>query len=113
MASYEDVYTMTWGHFVNLFHGKYLSEANLSNKAREFMTLRQGSLFILEYVAKFDSLARFASSWVPTNQARKMKFVHGLNVDFVSQVSYDVILGMDWLDNHYAVIDCMRKFVSF
>lgn len=37
-------------------------------------------------MAKFDSLARFAPSWVPTNQARKVKNVHSLNVDIGSQV---------------------------
>ena len=86
VASYEDIHTMTWIHFLNLFHGKYLSEANLSNKVREFMNLRQGTLSVSEYTAKFDTLARFAPSLVPTDQARKMKYMHGLNVEIVSQV---------------------------
>ena len=77
---------MTWVHFLNLFHGKYLNEANLSNKVREFMSLRQGSMSVSEYTTEFDMLARFASSLVPTDQARKMKYMHGLNVDIVSQV---------------------------
>ena len=46
VASYEDVQTMTLVHFLNLFQGKYLSEANLSNKVREFMTLSQGSMSV-------------------------------------------------------------------
>lgn len=40
VASYEDVHMMMWVHFLNLFHGKHLSKANLSNKARKFMILR-------------------------------------------------------------------------
>ena len=86
MASVEDVNSMTWIRFLNLFHGKYMSEANLSNKVREFMSLRQDSMSVLEYTTKFDALARFAPSLVPTDQARKMKYMHGLNVDIVSQV---------------------------
>ena len=46
VASYEDVQTMTLVHFLNLFQGKYLSEANLSNKVREFMTLSQRSMSV-------------------------------------------------------------------
>jgi len=86
VASYDDINTMTWVHFLNLFHGKYLSEANLSNKVREFMNLQQGSMSVSEYTTKFDTLARVAPSLVPTDQARKMKYMHGLNVEIVSQV---------------------------
>ena len=52
MASIEDVYSMMWIRFLNLFHGKYMSEANLSNKVREFMSLRKGSMSVLEYARK-------------------------------------------------------------
>ena len=76
VASYKDVHAMTWVHFLNLFHGKYLNEANLSNKVREFMTLSQGSMSVAEYTAKFDSLARFAPSLVPTDQARKIALTY-------------------------------------
>ena len=86
MASSEDVHSMTWVYFLNLFHGKYLSEANLSNKVRKFMSLLQGSMSVSGYTTKFDTLARFAPSLVPTDQSRKMKYMHGLNVDIVSQV---------------------------
>jgi len=50
------------------------------------MTLSQGSMSVAEYTAKFDSLAWFASSLVPTDQARKMKYMHGLNVNVVNHV---------------------------
>ena len=56
---------MTWVHFLNLFHEKYLSEANLLNKVRELMTLRQGSMSVSEYTARFDSWARLLLPWYP------------------------------------------------
>ena len=57
VASYEDIHTMTWVHFLNLFHRKYLSQENLSNKVREFMNQRQGTMSFSEYTSKFDTLA--------------------------------------------------------
>ena len=41
---------------------------------------------VSEYTTKFDTLARFAPSLVPTDQVRKMKYMHELNMDIVSQV---------------------------
>ena len=50
------------------------------------MALRQGKLSVAEYVTKFEELARFAPTIVPTDEARKTKFMHGLRVDIVKQV---------------------------
>ena len=82
----EDVMPMTWVHFINLFHEKYLSEASTAGKIWEFMNLRQGKMCVAEYVANFDELAKFSLSVVLTDQARKMKFMHGLNVELVKLV---------------------------
>lgn len=40
---------------------------------------------------------------------------HILATDLIEleMVDYDVILGIDWLSNHYAVIECRRKSVLF
>ena len=86
IAVYDDVSHITWNRFINLFYEKYLGEANLSGKVREFMDLKQGKLSVAEYIAKFDELAKFSPSMVPTDQSRKMKFMHGLNVEIVRQV---------------------------
>ena len=50
------------------------------------MDLKQGKLSVAEYVAKFDELAKFSPSMVPTDQSRKMRFMHGLDVEIVRQV---------------------------
>ena len=36
-------------------------------------------------------------------------------VDFISLdvLDFDVIFGMDWLSQHYAIVDCRRKEVIF
>ena len=50
------------------------------------MNLRKGKITVAEYDDKFDELARFAPPIVLTDQARMMKFMHGLRIDIVKQV---------------------------
>ena len=82
----EDHHAMTWEHFTRLFREKYLGEARLSGKVREFLSIRQGKMSVVEYVAKFDKLARFAPTIVPTNDAHKMKFMHRLCLKVAKQI---------------------------
>ena len=77
---------MTWERFARLFRDKYLGEARLASKVREFVDLRQGAMSVAEYTAKFDELARFAPTIVPTDDARKMKYMLGLRTEIVKQV---------------------------
>ena len=77
---------MTWDKFLDLFRRKYLGEARLSGKVREFMELKQGKMSVAEYTARFDELARFVPLIVPTDDARRMKYKHGLSIDIVKQV---------------------------
>ena len=41
---------------------------------------------VIEYTAKFDALARFAPSIISTDEARRVKYMHGLRIDIVKQV---------------------------
>ena len=86
VAQTKDMAALTWTDFVKLFNDKYLGEAIRTRKIQEFMALRQGKLSVAEYVTKFEELARFAPTIVPTDEARKTKFMHGLRVDIVKQV---------------------------
>ena len=49
-------------------------------KAREFLELKQGSMTILEYVAKFTELACFGDDYVATDMAKVRKFEDGLKL---------------------------------
>ena len=77
---------INWQFFVESFQRQYLGEAQLSGKVQEFMYLKQGKMTVTEYVAKFNELARFALFIVPTNEARKKKFMLGLKVDVAKQI---------------------------
>ena len=52
---------MTWGEFRELFMGKFFLPSARHTKAREFLELNQGTMIVLEYVARFTELARFAN----------------------------------------------------
>ena len=43
-------------------------------------------MLVAEYTAKFDQLARFATSMISTDEAQKLRFMHELRVDIVKQV---------------------------
>ena len=60
----RDLETMTWDDFRRLFMGKYFSAYARHAKAREFLELRQGTMTIIEYVARFTELARFGDDYV-------------------------------------------------
>ena len=61
---------MTWEEFLELFMGNYFQAFARHAKAREFLELKQGTMTMLEYVAKFIELARFADDYVATDMAK-------------------------------------------
>ena len=65
----RDPETMTWGEFRELFMGKFFPTSARHAKAREFLELKQGSMTMLNYVAKFTELARFEDDYVATYMA--------------------------------------------
>ena len=75
-----------WEEFVALFNAKYLADARLSGRVKEFMDLRQGRMTVAEYIVKFDELARYVPTLVAMYDARKMKYMHDMSVEIVTQV---------------------------
>ena len=60
--------------------GKYFPASARHAKAREFLKLRQGTMTVLEYVARFIELARFGDDYVATDAAKVRKFEDGLKL---------------------------------
>ena len=71
---------MTWEEFLELFMGNFFSASAQHAKAREFLELKQGTMTVLEYVAKFTELARFTDDYVATYIAKVRKFEDGLKL---------------------------------
>ena len=48
---------MTWAEFQELFMGKYFPDTARNAKAQEFLKLKQGTMTVMDYVARFTELA--------------------------------------------------------
>ena len=77
---------MTWADFCRLFIGKYFSASARHAKARGFLELRQGTMTVLDYVARFTELAHFGDDYVATNAAKVGKFREWAKVVHPGQV---------------------------
>ena len=53
----RDLEAMTWAEFHDLFMGKYFPDTARHAKAQEFLELKQGTMTVLEYMARFTELA--------------------------------------------------------
>ena len=59
---------------------KFFPASTRHVKAQEFLELKQGSMTVLEYVAKFTELTRFGDDYVATDMAKMRKFKDGLKL---------------------------------
>ena len=82
----RDLEAITWEEFRGLFMEKYFPASARHVKAREFLELRQGTMTVLKYVAKFTELARFADDYVATNMAKVRKFEDGLKLSILGKM---------------------------
>ena len=76
----RDLEVMTWAEFQELFMGKYFPETARHAKAQEFLELKQGVMTVMDYVARFIELARFADDYVATDMAKVRRFENGLRL---------------------------------
>ena len=60
--------------------GKYFPAIARHAKAQEVLELKQGAMTVIEYVARFTELARFADDYVATDLAKVRKFENGLRL---------------------------------
>ena len=75
-----DLEAMTWAEFQELFMGKYFPDTARHAKAQEFLELRQGTMTVMEYMARFTELARFGDDYVATDMAKVRRFENGLKL---------------------------------
>ena len=63
--------------------GKYFPEIV---KAQEFLELKQGETIVMDYVARFTELARFADVYMATNMAKVRRFENGLKLSIRARI---------------------------
>ena len=82
----RDLEAMTWAEFHDLFMGKYFPDTAHHAKAQEFLELKQGTMTVIEYVARFTELARFAYDYVATDMAKVRRFENGLKLSIRGRI---------------------------
>ena len=82
----RDLEAMTWAEFQELFMGTYFSDTARHAKAQEFLELKQGTMTVMDYVAIFTELARFANDYVATDMAKVKRFKNGLKLSIRGRI---------------------------
>ena len=59
---------------------KYFPATTRHAKAQDFLELKQGTMTVMEYIAKFTKLASFVDDYVATDMAKVRKFENGLKL---------------------------------
>ena len=77
---------MTWAEFHGLFMSKYFPATARHAKAQEFLERRQGTMTVMDYVARFKELARFANDYVATDIAKVRRFENGLKLSIRGRI---------------------------
>ena len=91
----RDLEAMTWAEFQELFMGKYFPETARHAKAQEFLELKQGATIVMDYVARFTLLARFADDYVATDLAKGRRFENGLKLSIRARIVGLLLQDMD------------------
>ena len=66
--------------------GKYFPETARHAKAQEFLELKQGAMTVMEYVARFTELARYADDYVAIDLAKVRRFENGLKLSIRGKI---------------------------
>ena len=64
---------------------KYFPDTTRHAKAQEFLELKQGTMTVMDYVARFTELARFVDEYVATEMAKVRRFENGLKLSIWGQ----------------------------
>ena len=72
---------MTWAEFHGLFMSKYFLA-----KAQEFLELKQRTMTMMEYLARFTELAHFDDDYVATDMAKVRRFENGLKLSIRGKI---------------------------
>ena len=74
---------------------KYFSAIDRHAKAQEFLELKQGTMTVMEYVARFTELARFVDDYVAIDMAKVRKFENGLKLSIRGKIMGFLLQDMD------------------
>jgi len=102
---------ITWVRFKNEFLKKYFSEDLRNKKEAEFLNLKQGSMSVVEYAAKYEELSRFCP-YINAEDAmvsKCVKFENGLRSEIYQYICFHEIRDFDTLVHKCRMFDDARK----
>jgi len=76
-----------WNRLKEMMDNQYYPRDVRRIKEREFLSLKQGSLSIMEYATKFNKLSRFAPHQVDTEERRMDHFEQSLRGDIRTMIA--------------------------
>jgi hypothetical protein len=71
--------TITWAKFSTQFRNYHIPVGLMKIKKKEFLSLKQGSMSLIEYRDKFIQLSRYAPDEVAEDERKQEHFIEGLN----------------------------------
>ncbi|KAI3667412.1 hypothetical protein L6452_42469 [Arctium lappa] len=82
----DDIASMTWEKMKKMMMDKYCSQSEVNKLESEFLSLKQGSLSVKEYVHEFLEKARLASYQVATEERKIARFKDSLKIEIKQYV---------------------------
>ena len=76
---------------------KYFSATTRHAKAQEFLELRQGTMTMTEYMARFTELSHFGDDYVATDMAKVRRFENGLKLSIRGKIVGLRLQDMDFM----------------
>ena len=66
--------------------GKYFPDTARHAKAQKFLELKQGTMTVMDYMARFTELAHFGDDYVATDMAKVRRFENGLKLSIRGKI---------------------------
>ncbi|XP_058772134.1 uncharacterized protein LOC131645962 [Vicia villosa] len=106
--------TVTWVNFKIEFLEKYFPADVRSKKKIEFLHLKQGSIIVADYFAKFKEMVRFCPHYngAEAEGSKCVKFKSGLRLEFNQFIGYQEICRFSVLVNKCKIYDEDRRVRS-
>jgi hypothetical protein len=79
METHEEPKSINWPEFRATFRAHKVPQGVIKIKKKEFQDLKQGSMFVNEYVTKFTQLSHYALHKVDTDEKKQECFLNDLN----------------------------------
>lgn len=98
---------ITWEGFKTAFLEKYFSADVRCKKEIEFLELKQGSMSVAEYAARFEELVKFCSHYNSevAEESKYIKFESGLRPEIKQGIRYQEIRRFPTLVNKCRIFD--------